>query len=177
MTDGIWKVLTPALLALGYVATAGATTIEWGSSSSATSPLHIDSGGDPVAATINIELGIFDAGFDPRSESPATWFDAWISLDSASYNEGGSFFSSSYEADNPAVEGRQAYIWLFTDPNPTAGSEWALITDGDGQGGNDWIFPAKSFGSSLIYYDGAVGITTIFTGKIPPLNYFDSKGW
>jgi hypothetical protein len=115
--------------------------VEWGSSSSATSLLHVDSGGDPVAATINIELGIFDPGFDPQSESPATWFDSWITLDIASYNAGASFFSSSYEADNPAIGGRQAYIWLFTDPNPTAGSEWALITDGDGQGGNDWMVP------------------------------------
>lgn len=141
-----WTNLALAVACAFGAASSNGATVEWGSRSSVTTPLHVDSEGAPVAVTINIELGVFEAGFDPGSELPSTWFDAWITLDTADYNTGANFFSASYEAVDAAVAGRQAYIWLFTDGGATAGSEWALITDRDGRGGADWVVPAVGAG-------------------------------
>ena len=165
------RLAAAVLLSFGWLSSASATTINWGTYISPTSYLF-DSTGAKLADNYVFELGSFGS-FVPTAANMTDWLANWKPFDRA-YAPAGSGFdsgsgtvaaSATLETDfttsnaslsqaNLFAAGEQAYIWVYKDtfgnptPSPiyTAGLEWALVTNNasDANVADDWLFPAPS---------------------------------
>jgi hypothetical protein len=116
-------------------------TVNWGNAASA-GVVNFDSDGSALDATYTYSFGVFTGGFDPGVGDPEDWFSNWVSLDSTTYNELAHFFSSTWLVTDNTYSGLQAYIWIYNQTvTVDETTEWLLITDGDGFGGDDWAIP------------------------------------
>ena len=116
-------------------------TVNWGNAANA-GVVNFDSDGGALDATYTYSFGVFTGGFDPGTENPEDWFANWVSLDSATYNEPAHFFSSTWLVTDDTYSGLQAYIWIYNQTvTVDDATEWLLITDADGLGGDDWMVP------------------------------------
>ncbi len=137
------------LMVVGTASVAPAQTINWGNAASL-SGINFDSGGSLLDGSYTFTLGVFDAGFDPYTADPTTWFANWTELDTATYNAPVSLFSDTFLVTDNTHAGQQAYIWGYNQTTPVdQTAEWVLITDDDGKDGNDWVIPNHSDQTAL----------------------------
>lgn len=125
--------ITIAAIGLGIAALgsqlASAQTINWGNSPTL-DDINFDSTGALIDDSYSFMFGVFDAGFDPCAEDPVDWFNNWTTLDTTTYNEAASFFSSSYIVSDNTYAGQQAYIWVANQTAPVdETAEWVLVSN------------------------------------------------
>lgn len=145
---------------------APARSINWGSSVG--SALY-DSSGASLGDSYTFEIGSFGS-FVPTASNMNLWVANWKVFDRAEapagsgWNSALGFFASSANlktngtsSKSPSLpaatfaQGEKAYIWVFNTKALDAGTEWVLVTNdaADGNGADDWKFPAPSDQTSL----------------------------
>jgi hypothetical protein len=156
---------TAAFVVLLCCSPAKGQTVNWGGNFM---DVNVQSDGSSLTATFNFALGTFGS-FVPTEENTATWKDYWKVIDTATYNEPFSFFTSSVDlttsplfpetslqssspAANPSTNfgvGEQAYIWIYDENVPGPEAEWALLTNNDPGGFDNWILPNLGSGTAI----------------------------
>ncbi len=144
------------LIGLAAASPGRADTVNWGSSFGG---VHVESDGDALLATFTFEIGTFGSTFIPDETNVDLWSANWKVLDAATYNDTLNIFTDSFDLlDHPTLpgqvvsnspdadpvnfsQGEQVYIWVYNTDTAAPGSEWVLITDNDGAGGDDWVIP------------------------------------
>jgi MprA protease rhombosortase-interaction domain-containing protein len=160
--------LMQAVLCLGLLSSASASTIFWGSQQNL--DVMVDSAGVSLDSSYQFELGYFDVtgGWAPTSQNMSEWETRWIVFDKASNGDGwtpatreinasadhtSSSGSTSLDAAPTSVftQGAGAYLWVYNTKSFLVGSEWALLCDSD-KGANvyagAWEFPDPDLPSS-----------------------------
>ena len=124
--------------------TAPAQTLNWGSE--VFSDLR-DSDGNVWDNSYVIELGAFNAGFDPTQANVQDWLTNWNVFDQAAYSQADGYFTGTTQmmdngtssspwltAGATSFAGLEAYIWIRSGDLPVPGSQW-LVTRA-----SSWVF-------------------------------------
>jgi hypothetical protein len=175
-----------ALLAMAcMISHAQARTVFWGGPTGAV--LYQSDGVTPVDSSFTFQLGSFEVGFDPTTQSVENWASNWRVFDQAAYNDSTQFFQSTALMNefgqsngvnaNTSFDFRsqRLYLWVYDSNvfNPqTPTNEMALFT------GDSWVLPSTGNpccgGDSLPLQLYVENMTAAITGNVDP--DFDGNG-
>jgi hypothetical protein len=152
--------LIQAVLCLGLISSASASTIFWGSKFEDT---LVDSAGANLDASFEFEIGYFDGtgGWTPTAANMSEWDGRWIAFDRASVGNGWDAanreinksvnHTATSGSDSPIAnpssvftQGATAYLWVFDSKDFLTKPEWALVCDSDKSANvfpGAWEFP------------------------------------
>lgn len=138
----------PAIRALAIFASlaglSDAQTFNWAS------PVFgsiVDSSGNALDSSYTFQLGTFANDFNPTADNLAEWGANWLTLDTATYSDEFSFFTSTFDLDSTGASngvgasagvffGMNVYLWVHGGYDAASNtSEWFLAHS------DSWVLP------------------------------------